>query len=266
MLRTFAFEAIGVAKTPFRERIDAPRQSATAKDVAGTVELFEGHGFEDALDGLADFTHVWLLFAFDRNEGHWRPKVQPPRSREKRIGVFATRSPHRPNPIGLSVVELLGVEGRTLRVRGIDLLDGTPIFDIKPYLAYADSIPSAGEGWVNKDPEPAWDVALSERAESHLRWLEASSTAAQKADLDLRREVMTRLALGPQPHAYRRIKVLSEGRARMAIKDFRVFFRTEGKTIVVEAIATGYREAQLADGGQAPELHRAFARNFPDPL
>ena len=201
---------------------------------------------------------MWLLFGFDRNEGPWRPKVLPPRSGGSRVGVFATRSPHRPNPIGLSVVTLLAVEGLVLRVRGIDLLDETPVFDIKPYLAYADAIGAASEGWVTKDPEPAWPVILSDLAAEQLAWLEGRGDSP----LDLRHEILSRLALGPQPHAYRRIKVLSGGHSRLALKDFRVFFRVEGRTLVVESIETGYRAHQLAPGGHAPEQHRAFAARF----
>jgi tRNA-Thr(GGU) m(6)t(6)A37 methyltransferase TsaA len=253
--REFVFRPIGIARTPFRERIDAPRQAVVAKEVDGTIELFSGHGFEDALDGLASFSHVWLLFVFDRNEG-WNPKVLPPRRTEK-VGVFASRSPYRPNPIGMSVVELVRIDGLTLHVRGIDLLDETPIVDLKPYIAYADSLPDAARGWLGDDPEPAWTVTFAPRAAEQLDWLDAYD----RSGAPLRAELEARLALGPQPHAYRRIKI-ENGRSRIAWKDWRAFFHTEERAVVVDEVASGYRRNQLGQGGPAPETHRAFAARF----
>lgn len=101
----------------------------------------------EAFADLAGFTRIWLIFVFDRSEG-WKPQVRPPRGGGKR-SVLATRSPHRPNAIGLSAVELVAVEERALRVRGVDLLDGTPILDIKPYVPYADAFPDSRAGWID---------------------------------------------------------------------------------------------------------------------
>ena len=106
-------------------------------------EAVLGAAFRD----LEGFDRIWLVFAFDRSEG-WTTEVKPPRGGPKR-SVLATRSPHRPNPVGLSSVELVAVEDRALRVRGIDLLDGTPILDIKPYVPYADAFPDARAGWID---------------------------------------------------------------------------------------------------------------------
>jgi len=115
------FRPIGIARTPFSERVEAPRQPYAAAGVAGTIELFEGQNFEHALADLEAWDHIWVIFWFHLNKG-WRPKVLPPRSEIKR-GVFATRSPYRPNPIGMSVLRLEAVEGLTLRVLDVDLLD-----------------------------------------------------------------------------------------------------------------------------------------------
>ena len=142
-----SFEPIGILHSPFSERVEAPRQAALAQEVEGRVELFPGRGYEDALTDIELWDYLWLIVVFHKNQG-FRPKVLPPRSDVKR-GVLATRSPHRPNPIGLSAVKLVGVEGLTLVVRGMDLLDGTPVLDIKPYVPYADSIPEAGHGWLD---------------------------------------------------------------------------------------------------------------------
>ncbi len=123
-------------RSPFTERAEAPRQSQRARGVEGRIELEPGQGFEDALAGLEAWDYAWVLFVFHQNveQGRgWKPKVQPPRA-EAKVGVFATRSPHRPNPIGLSAVKIVGVEGLVVHVRELDLLDGTPVLDLKPYV------------------------------------------------------------------------------------------------------------------------------------
>lgn len=148
----FSFRAIARVESPYAQRIDAPHQPTV---VAGTESgaaaeafiRFAGDIPEAAYRGLAGFDRIWLLFVFDRSQG-WKPEVRPPRGGGKR-SVLATRSPHRPNPIGLSAVELLEVVPGGMRVRGVDLLDGTPILDIKPYVAYADAFPGAAAGWID---------------------------------------------------------------------------------------------------------------------
>jgi tRNA-Thr(GGU) m(6)t(6)A37 methyltransferase TsaA len=151
-LDTFAFQPIAYARSPYARRIDAPHQPTvtqgtetgrSADAVIAFVEGFPAEAFRD----LAGFERIWLLFAFHRSEG-WKPQVRPPRGGGKR-GVLATRSPHRPNAIGLSAVELVAVEEHALRVRGMDLLDGTPILDIKPYVPYADAFPQSRAGWID---------------------------------------------------------------------------------------------------------------------
>jgi len=144
--------AIAYARSPYTQRIDAPHQSTV---VAGTATAAAAEALIDFVEGfpaaafrdLAGFERIWLVFAFHRSEG-WRAEVKPPRGGGKR-SVLATRSPHRPNAIGLSAVELVAVEETRLRVRGMDLLDGTPILDIKPYVPYADAFPTARAGWID---------------------------------------------------------------------------------------------------------------------
>ena len=143
---------IAFVESPYAQRLDAPHQPTV---VAGTetgcqaearVVFVPGLPAEAWTD-LAGFERVWLVFVFDRSQG-WTPRVRPPGGGGRR-SVLATRSPHRPNPIGLSAVELVAVEEGALRVRGLDLLDGTPILDIKPYVPYADAFPEAAAGWID---------------------------------------------------------------------------------------------------------------------
>jgi tRNA (adenine37-N6)-methyltransferase len=151
-LAAFTCQPIAVMRSPYAQRIDAPHQSTV---VAGTETGAAADAFiefvadfpDAALKDLAGFQRIWLIFVFHRSEG-WKAEVKPPRGGGKR-GVLATRSPHRPNAIGLSAVELIAIEGRSLRVRGVDLLDGTPILDIKPYVPYADAFPDSVAGWID---------------------------------------------------------------------------------------------------------------------
>jgi tRNA-Thr(GGU) m(6)t(6)A37 methyltransferase TsaA len=246
---------IGFVRSPFVDRVSTPRQPSAARGVEGTIELLPGQNFEHALEDLGAWDHIWVLFWFHLNEG-WRPKVLPPRS-TKRRGVFATRSPHRPNPIGLSVLALRAVEGLTLHVRDLDLIDGTPVVDIKPYVPFTDVVPSAGSGWLeNPDPGPNFAVAWSDVAEVQARWLDGTF------GIDLAGQVNKILALGHEPHPYRRIRRREHG-FRLAVKDWRVDFTVEEKTIRVASISSGYKASQLASSTEAAvALHRAFVERF----
>lgn len=152
---SFTAQVIGHVRSPYKERFGTPRQPTvteqTLEDRAldATIELLPGRNYEQAVQDLAGFDYIWVLAWLHLNE-HWKPTVIPPRGPKLRRGLFSTRSPHRPNPIGLSALRLLKVEGRVLHVRGIDLLDGTPVLDIKPYVPYADAFPDARAGWLDE--------------------------------------------------------------------------------------------------------------------
>ncbi len=257
---------IGVIHTPFKDRLDAPRQPRAAEGVRGQIELNAGHNFEDALSDLVGFEYIWVLFWFHLNTG-WRPKVLPPRSEQKR-GMFATRTPYRPNPVGLSALRLERIEGLTLHVCDVDILDGTPVLDIKPYIAWTDAIPEAKPGWLDgheriraeqplertagerpPDPKPGYDVAFADRAREQLAFLAGHA-------VDLEASIRQILELGPQPHAYRRIRQHDDGTATLAIHEWRAHFRAEGRAIEVLSIASGYREEEREG------VHRAFAERF----
>ena len=148
-----ALHIIARISTPFGEKFGVPRQSGLV-DTAAKI-IFEPPFLSvEAVRGLEGFSHLWLLWQFDRNGEKWSPTVRPPRlGGNRRLGVFATRSPFRPNPIGLSSVELVRIEwdtpkGAVIHVRGADLMNGTPIFDIKPYLPYTDAHPEASCGFA----------------------------------------------------------------------------------------------------------------------
>ncbi|MBD5154023.1 MAG: tRNA (N6-threonylcarbamoyladenosine(37)-N6)-methyltransferase TrmO [Oscillibacter sp.] len=143
--------------TDFKEKFGIPRQSGLVEALRASIIFEPEYRVPDAVRGLEEFSHIWLLWEFSRaHRENWSPTVRPPRlGGNKRVGVFATRSPFRPNALGLSAVRLEGVgtdgpDGPVLHVSGADLLDGTPIYDIKPYLPYADAIPKASGGFTDQ--------------------------------------------------------------------------------------------------------------------
>lgn len=265
-------EPIGIVRTTLVSKVEAARQPQAATGTSGRIELFAGRNFEHALDDLAGWEYLWVIFWFHRNKG-WRPKVLPPRSTSGRKGVFATRAPHRPNPIGLSAVRLERVEGLTLYVREIDMLDGTPVLDIKPYVPYTDAHPAARSGWLDaearvaqgeppSDPVAPYEVHFDAVAATQAGWIE------ERTGLPLRERITATLVLGPEPHPYRRIR--RDGDAfQLAVRDWRVRFALRGREVLVLAISSGYRKGQLASGiGLAPEtlaVHREFVARWPQP-
>ena len=167
-------EIIARIRNAYDEKFGEPRHSGLAEEVLSTSVFEEKFRVAEALRGVEDFSHLWLIWGFDRAEREkWSPTVRPPRlGGNKRVGVFATRSPFRPNAIGLSCVKLIGVEktaeGLVLKVAGADLVNGTPIYDIKPYLPYADCRPEATGGFTDTAEKRTAEVRFTEEAAGKL--------------------------------------------------------------------------------------------------
>lgn len=169
-------EPIAHIHSAFPEKFGIPRQSGLAENLSAMIVFEPQYRNADAIRGLAEFDYIWLIWEFSANRrrgkneetASWQPTVRPPRlGGNKSMGVFATRSPFRPNPLGLSSVridhiELDNAEGPIIWVRGADLMDGTPIYDIKPYITYADSHPEAASGYVDSLPERKVEVTIPE--------------------------------------------------------------------------------------------------------
>ena len=214
-------------ETDFPEKFGIPRQSGLVEELAGRVVFMQEYRDPHALRGLEQFSHIWLLWEFsEAKRESWSPTVRPPRlGGNTRMGVFATRSPFRPNPLGLSVVRLERIEydtprGAVLHVRGADLMNGTPIFDIKPYLPYVDSKPEALGGFALSTSEDILKVSLPEEL--------ARRVPAEK--LEALRRV---LAQDPRPQ-------YQSDPARLYTMSFgalEVRFRVEGGTLFVTEIA-----------------------------
>jgi tRNA-Thr(GGU) m(6)t(6)A37 methyltransferase TsaA len=257
-MESLTLTPIGFVRTPYTDRYRAPRQPGAATvGVEGTIELVAGHNFEQALEDLAGVERIWVLYWFHRNQG-WKPKVLPPRGPRIKRGVFATRSPHRPNPLGLSVLRLLSVRGRTLRVADVDLLDGTPVLDLKPYLPYADAFPAARTGWLESAlaAETPYVLEWSPLAAEQAGWL------AEQHGIALAEVAEPVLARDPFPHPYRRIEAHAEGGFVLGLKSWRLCFTVEGPVVTITHLASGYAPAVLAstpdDALLEPQAHRAF--------
>ncbi len=159
----------------FKEKFGIPRQSGLVEELRAKIVFEPEYRVKEALRGIEDFSHLWLLWEFsEAKREEWSPTVRPPRlGGNRRMGVFATRSPYRPNPIGLSSVKLIGVEhteevGDVLIVGGADLLDGTPIYDIKPYLPFTDSHPDACGGFADEKKDYAPKVVIPDSAKGNV--------------------------------------------------------------------------------------------------
>ncbi len=231
-MESLHFEPIGVVHSPYREKFGIPRQPGLVSAARMQLELLPPYNRPEAVKGLEGFSHIWVSFLFHGViAGKWSPTVRPPRlGGNARVGVFASRSTHRPNPLGLSVVELERIEfdeGVVLHLRGGDLLDGTPVLDIKPYIPYADIIPEARAGFAPEPPETC-EVRFSEVAEAAL-------VARADEHPELRELITQLLAQDPRP-GYRRGE--DEGREYgMRLYDFDLRWRVADGVAEVLALA-----------------------------
>lgn len=222
---------IGVIESPYAEKFGVPRQPGLVQAASGAVRMLAPFDQPGAFDGIDGFSHVWLTFGFHLCAGQWRARVRPPRlGGNQELGVFATRSPFRPNNLGLSVVSCFGIEQTDgelrLRVGGLDLVDGTPVYDIKPYVPYVDALPEAAAGFAPQAPCANWSVLFSEAAEQRLQ--------ASEQPEALRALIEQTLALDPRP-AYRQGDQ-DERTYGMRLEQFDVRWKMRDGAIFVEAL------------------------------
>ncbi len=252
-------QPIGHICAPKQLKFQARHQPAEADEESSVLELLPGHDYEQALADLAGFDRIWLIWWFHRNS-NWRPLVLPPRGPAQRRGVFSTRSPYRPNPLGITPIRLLRVEKRRLILGPCDLVDGTPVFDIKPYVAAFDAFPDARAGWIDEVDaalaQPGrFTVELSPLANTQAEWLRTHW------DIDFIPRMLELLSRDPSPHRTRRIKRRSPELWTIGCGAWRAVFGLRDETVQVRALETGYpmrfllrenyeqvpdREAQLA--------------------
>ena len=197
MTQTFSFSPIGTVHACYKEKFGVPRQPGLVS-VVSSIEIHSPYNSADAFRELSGFSHIWITFVFHQTmDQGWRPTVRPPRlGGNERVGVFASRSMFRPNPIGLSLVEfkqLRQQDGKLfIDVVGADLIDGTPVLDIKPYLPYAESIPDARAGYANDAPVARMQIVFTSEARAQLQQLQITRT-------DLEQTIVAVLQLDPRP-------------------------------------------------------------------
>lgn len=219
-------EPIAYIKTNFKEKFGIPRQSGKSPTAKGRIIFNEKYRNKDALKGIEEFSHLWLIFDFSAaHMDDWSPTVRPPRlGGNKRMGVFATRSPFRPNSLGLSSVKLESVYkdnkfGYVLKVSGVDLLDETPIYDIKPYLAYTDSHPDAKGSYADQNLSHKLEVKFTNNCDNIL-------------DTELKTTLMECLSDDPRP-SY----IDNSNRVyKMNFSDFEISFKVNDKVLTVITI------------------------------
>ncbi len=234
MTEAAPLQIVGNLRSCFREKFGTPRQPLLVPGATASLTVRKEFLPEHSLIGLERFSHVWLISYFHLNTNKtFRPKVHPPRLRGETIGVFASRAPHRPSPVGLSLARLVKVDGPTLHLAGIDLVDGTPILDVKPYIPDWDSVPNASPGWLAGAPFPTLKVRFAARA---LEDVAAAQRRLKVSGLKrLLRDVLSQDLRNPRDKSQNR-DGLELG---FFLYDFDTMFSVRGRTATVLRLDTG---------------------------
>ena len=234
---------VGVIRSCFPAKFGSPRQSLMVPEAEGWIELYSWTQPELATEGLVKFSHLWVLSWFHLSgEGFSKPKVHPPRKGGESTGVFACRSPHRFNPIGLSVFEIIKVEAAKIHIRGLDLVDGTPVLDIKPYIAFCDSHPEAMGSWADR-PQLELNVEFEPEA------LQAINSNTKIPPKRLQNLISKILRSDPRPVPYRRKGEVEQPYGDtygFFLHDWNVVFRVLGTTSTVLRLESRERTASPA--------------------
>lgn len=223
---------IGIVHSPFKEKFGIPRQTGLIKSCMAEIELFTPYNNPDTVRGLDQFSDIWLIFGFHQNSNAWKPLVRPPRlGGNKKVGVFASRSPFRPNGLGLSRVELKEVittgNKTRLKISCPDVVDGTPIYDIKPYIHYADANVNAICGFAPDTPKKKLVVVFTSKAQADLDKINVSIYG------NLRQFIVEILSQDPRP-AYKKSNELKQ--YGFKIYDLNIIWIEQSGTAIVEKI------------------------------
>lgn len=254
----FAFKPIGYVRCAQKYRYEAPRQAVYAGN-EGIIRLNPDSNFEQALRDLPGFDRLWVIYCFHLNRD-WKPLVRPPVAGDKeKVSVFATRSPHRPNPVGLSCVELVKIDGLDVHIRNFDMLDNTPVLDLKPYIPAADAFPEARTGWLESvDAEPC-KVAFAGQASAKAAWI------FNAYGLDLKKFCEVQLGHDPLNESRKRISSCgADGEFIIACRTWRMRFTLDeaGKKVDITDIKSGYAAEELAISSPDPYTDKAVHREF----
>lgn len=246
------YNPIGVLKSEQIEPYQASRQP-DGLSLNAVITLNSGQNFEQALTDLSGCSHLWIIYNFHKNE-NWKPMVQTPRSNRK-IGVFATRAPHRPNPIGMSLVKLEKVEGLKIFLGPNDILDGTPILDIKPYHPEADTADNAHISWLKDSLSPLMKITFSPLASEQLDFID---------DESFKNFILRQLEYDPTNHQKKRVE-FNQSYWVLAYRTWRADFIVQDDTVAILAIRSGYSDEDLLNSEDKyldKDLHRRFNKEF----
>ena len=255
----YKIKPIGFFRSPFKNFLEAPRQP-THEVPDSYIQLLSQNQFEQALKDLDGFDRIWVIFPFHL-KNQWRPLVMPPRGSKEKRGVFATRSPLRPNHLGLSCLQLIRIDGLKIFVKGSDLLDGTPIFDIKPYLPYTDSFPNSKTGWLEGIEDERFQVRWDSKTQAARDFL-------TKQGLHLEPMIENQLEFDPTNAEKKRVRPTEcEDEWIFAYRTWRIFFKLDAfeKKISCLKITSGYSDDELEseiDTYKDKKLHQEFKRLF----
>ena len=253
-METITYTPIGFFHCANHQPYGAPRQGVLAKESEGIIKL-QKPITRDCISDLEGFDRIWLVYSFHQNQA-WKPKVQPPRGSSSKRSVLATRSPYRPNSLGMSCVKLERIDGLKIYVSEHDLLDQSPILDIKPYITYADSFPEASLGWI--DDQKKYEVSYREEALEKVKWLD------EKMPLDLFDVIRSQLEFEPTCRKAKRVKKTEEGYL-YSLQVWRLPFELNGNSLTIKDIYSGYSKEELndpVDPYNDKELHKEFRRLF----
>lgn len=255
----YRIEAIGYVRSKVKYRYEAPRQGVLAADSESVIKLYAGKNYSQALKGLEGFSRIWVIYRFHLND-NWKPLVTPPRNDGKKIGVFATRAPYRPNQIGISCVKLLRIDKKNIYISESDILDGSPVFDIKPYLPYSDSFPDAETGWVTTDMDKMFPVIFSADAKKQAEWLN------KNAGINLEGYASVQLSFNPFDTKRKRIKKLSglSDEYLLAYRTWRILYQVDNNDnkVTVTGVRSGYSKVELNDNNYDKYGDKALHREF----
>ncbi len=268
---SYSFHPVGYIRTAARYRYEEPRQSVFSPTPAKLEILPE---YLEALSDLEGFERIWLIAVFHLNvnpdrTANWNPKVRPPVSPDNRkYGVYSTRSPHRPNPISLSCVEVEKIEKNIIHLRACDLLDGTPVLDIKPYIPEVDAFPQSAAGWRDRlSPGEKWQIEILPQMQAQSDFLKEHGAP------DMVSFCQIQLTYNPLDNSRKRLEVRENGVYAIGCRTWRILFLADEtkKTVTVLEIRSNYKPEDLIPG--APDqygdkdIHRAFlAKQNPEVL
>ena len=232
MINDIILSPIGEVISDLRLRYETPRQGILAKNTWAVIRLKKGYNFEQAVKDLKGIERIWVIYQFHLNK-NWKPLVTPPRNSGKKIGVFATRAPYRPNQIGLSCVKLEKINGLEIHISQSDILNGSPVIDIKPYLPYSDSFPDAKTGWVWSNLDNIYNVTF------YLRAKKFADTLKKEKGINLLDYARLQLEFNPVDASRKRISRLKSeynGKDYFALsyQDWQIQYYVDEKKRVVK--------------------------------